>query len=455
MLVAPLAAACGSVVVASPEPAVAQRVDACALNADSARLLDTVVVALDRLPDPAHAPRPRTESERLVFRHLYEPLIRVDCAGRAWPGLATSWVAADNGRRWTLTLRDGARFWDGTPVNARDVLASWAAGGSAGPAPWGGPLAEAVTIIDERTLEVRFVGAWDAVPVPLADPGLAVHQPAATSSWPWGTGAWRTEQSSGALVAAPAFGGTLPVLRFRVTGGDARDALDDGADLLLTRDPAAVAYATRRPELASLPLPWDRTYVLLQPWRARAATGPVDLPDDVRADLEDAVREEARPATRPFWWDDVGACSDGAAPPGETAPPDGDRMAYSAEDRTARDLTGRLVARATTWTQAREGVPRGGPRLVSAGLTPAEFARVLRAGTEGTFVLALPRTVLDPCAAVRELVGRAPWLAAAPGGPARAMAALVDTRPSVIVRRGVGRMTVDWDGTPSIARQSP
>src|SRR2546426_9242355 len=40
------------------------------------------------------------------------------------PGLAATWEQAP-GDRWAFTLRDNARFWDGAPVTARDVLASW------------------------------------------------------------------------------------------------------------------------------------------------------------------------------------------------------------------------------------------------------------------------------------------------------------------------------------------
>lgn len=43
----------------------------------------------------------------------------------------------------------------------------------------------------------------------------------------------------------------------------ARDVLDAGIDLLVTDDPAIVSYATHRHERLTLPLPWDRTYVVL------------------------------------------------------------------------------------------------------------------------------------------------------------------------------------------------
>src|SRR5437899_2485107 len=80
------------------------------------------------VPDiaPAHAPAPENDAERLVFRQLYETLIRVDCLGRVLPGLAESWTRDVVSRPWTFTLRTDARFWDGAPVSARDVVAAWA-----------------------------------------------------------------------------------------------------------------------------------------------------------------------------------------------------------------------------------------------------------------------------------------------------------------------------------------
>src|SRR5207249_1841429 len=102
-------------------------VDECRLPGDTAATRDTVRVALVGSVDSTHAPVPRSDAERLVFRQLYETLVRVDCSGRVTPGLADSWVSSDSGRRWTFSLRRGAQFWDGVPVTARDVLASWRA----------------------------------------------------------------------------------------------------------------------------------------------------------------------------------------------------------------------------------------------------------------------------------------------------------------------------------------
>jgi hypothetical protein len=75
---------------------------------------------------------------------------------------------------------------------------------------------------------------------------------------------------------------------------DARDLLDHGVDLLLTRDPAALGYAATLPQFEILALAWQRTYVLLMPGRSGAVAS---LSDDARQALAgDAVRGEARGA---------------------------------------------------------------------------------------------------------------------------------------------------------------
>jgi peptide/nickel transport system substrate-binding protein len=54
---------------------------------------------------------------------VWEPLVTVDDKLRPVPALAVSWAAADQGRRWTFTLREGVKFSDGTPLTAEAVVA--------------------------------------------------------------------------------------------------------------------------------------------------------------------------------------------------------------------------------------------------------------------------------------------------------------------------------------------
>ena len=88
-------------------------------------------------------------------------------------------------------------------------------------------------------------------------------------------------------------------------------------------------------------------------------------------------------------------------------------------------------------------------RLTAAGLADERFARSLADGQDLGFVLAIPKQVLDPCAMIAPLHRVMPWVAAA--DLHRVLVPLTETRSRIIVRRGVGTVLVDWDGTPFLA----
>jgi hypothetical protein len=414
--------------VTPPTPASAR--DACALSGtDSTRTPDTLVIGVSGAVDPVHAPVPHGDAERIVFRQLYETLIRLDCTGQAKPGLADSWSASESGRRWTFTLRAGAAFSDGLTVTAADVITSWHG------RDWAGQPAIEVAAEGERVLGVRLREPTTTVPLVFADPGLAVTRSVTGRDWPAGTGAYTADTSGGRVIVTPLWGGGRPVLVLRSSGaGDARDLLDAGVDLLVTDEPAALSYAAGRSGITATPLPWDRTYALL------GVTGVPDISDNLRAGLaRDAVRVAARPApaAAQFWWFAFEACRDDPPPLAGSLPPPSSpaTLVYAEDDRPARDLAERLVA-----------LGMGGATPARAfGLPGADFAAALASGGGGSalFVLSLPRAALDPCREVRRLLARAPWLATAGAG----IEPLVDTRRHVVGRRGAAAFTVDWDGT--------
>lgn len=55
---------------------------------------------------------------------VYDTLFAMDDAGVARPRMLAGYTTEPDGLTWTLTLREGLRFHDGTPVLARDVVAS-------------------------------------------------------------------------------------------------------------------------------------------------------------------------------------------------------------------------------------------------------------------------------------------------------------------------------------------
>jgi len=366
----------------------------------------TITIGLSEAVDPRHAPFARNDAERIVFRHLYETPVRIDCDGHVRPELAEQWEKADGGRRWTFHLRDGAQFWDGAPVTAQDIVFGHGGAGYTLSAP------------EKSVVTVTFAKEQDDVPPVLGDPGLAVTKPAPDSSWPIGTGSyWATSATTTPqeIRAHTPRGDTL-VFKFAASG-DARDLLDAGVDLLVTRDRALRDYAAtlQNHELAALP--WDRTYVYVT---AEAGGGSTRFDG-----LEQAVRAEARRAEGDFWWRDLRACgiARDSAPP---APTGQRRILYPRGDPTARELAGRLAA----LTHA-----------VATGRAPDDLSAALAGGKDWGYVVALPRVTANVCRSAKDLL---------PTWPAT-FTALVDTRPTAIVRRGVARWTVDQDGSVHLA----
>ena len=59
-----------------------------------------------------------------MIRDLFEGPVNQNEKGELTPGVATRWQSNDN-RIWTFTLRDDAKWSDGTPVTAQDFVYSW------------------------------------------------------------------------------------------------------------------------------------------------------------------------------------------------------------------------------------------------------------------------------------------------------------------------------------------
>ncbi len=62
--------------------------------------------------------------ESNVMRNLLEGLVETDNNGQLVPGVAKQWKS-EEGRIWTFTLRDDARWSNGQPVTAQDFVYSW------------------------------------------------------------------------------------------------------------------------------------------------------------------------------------------------------------------------------------------------------------------------------------------------------------------------------------------
>ena len=427
---------------------------ACAVIGASGEPVTTV--ALDDPIDPSHAPRPSNESERLLFRQLYETLIGADCTGRAVPGLAATWTLDGDGRTWIVTLRDDARFSDGTPVTTSDVRASWLRLGSDDVLhPSVSRLVESIVPLTDRTLGIRLLGGRADTPLALAHPDLAVARRIADSSWPLGTRAARIAPGAGAVPAVASSAITLRrddgfLIQFLVARGDLRDLLDHRVDMLLTRDRATLDYAATLPRFEAVPLAWQHTHVLLAPGRSRTAPS---LSDEARQVLAaDAVRGEARGAQGPFWWESWASCGLAASPPGRSQSSPIPRVVYDATDGVARDLAERFVgltrAPGAAATAVLDLIAPDHPRRTferATGLTGAALTVAQRRGADSGYIVSLDKRSPAPCRELHVLLERAPWL------DPDTIVPLVETRRRAIVRRGVAGITAEWDGGLLIA----
>ena len=91
------------------------------------------------------------------------------------PQMLAGHVIEDDGKRWTLTLREGLRFHDGEPVRAEDAVASLRT--------WGRidvlgmklmALTDSLTALSDRVLEFRLKRPFGLLPTALSKPGTFV-----------------------------------------------------------------------------------------------------------------------------------------------------------------------------------------------------------------------------------------------------------------------------------------
>jgi hypothetical protein len=396
LFVVALATACAR----SPEPgppaapAPTPAADPCIVAGTPGRSTDTLDVLLD--PPPERLELPQSGSDWFVAAHAVETLVRLDCTRAARPGLAVSWDRHDGGQVWMFSLRDAARP-DGSPLTADLIMLDWQRPRAAARLA----LAEVVSVaaLDERRLRISFAQPTDSAPALLADPVLApgIERP---DLWQMHAG---------------------PYLRLIPPTRDLRDALDAGADIMVTADPATLAYARGRSELITLPLPWGRTYVLVS-----SRPFPLAREARFRASLaRDVVRQEARPAELLAWWDVGCSPAPASAAAGTNEEP---RLAFPVGDAAAAALAARLIA-----------VGAAGPRGVVLPLPPAELLTRLNLGRLAMAVLPLSRLDPMPCAA--RSLAMAGW----------SVAPLVDTRAHLIARRDGPALEADGFGAIRLA----
>lgn len=423
--------------------------DTCVIAHATGEPVESLTIAL-----PAHSVTGWNEDPitRLIDALLYEPFVRFDCHGAMIPALAEAWHAGPN-RTWTFTIRDGAQLSDGTPVTVRDIVASWRIGAQASHGEFARFVADSARILDARTIVVALPDTSVRL---LSDPAFSLRVRVGDGGEFVGTGAYRLVADSGGLKLHPGarFPNAPRIRLARSTLGNARDMLDDGADLLVTEDPSVVRYATAHPELDVVRLPLQRVYVLV------AATDSSGIGEGspaaaLRAELaRDVVPARARAAEDPYWWNELPVCALSAPRDSEPAR-EASRIVHHLGDPVARAIAQRLVALASGASadgaaalEALAPALRSTPTApVALGLPPEQFLESLRAANEVAYIVPLPVRPFDRCAAMRVLGD------AVSGGtvPAR-MTPLVEAGGWTIVRRARVNLELDWDGSIHLPR---
>ncbi len=134
-------------------------------RAASARTLTYVPYTDLAVLDPIVTTNYATRNHALM---VFDTLYGVNGRFEPQPQMLAGHLVADDGRRWTLTLREGLRFHDDTPVLARDVVASlrrWGARDILGTLLFAAT--DELVAADDRTLQWRLNAPFPLLPFAL------------------------------------------------------------------------------------------------------------------------------------------------------------------------------------------------------------------------------------------------------------------------------------------------
>ena len=156
---------------------------------------------------------------------VFDTLYGIDNAYRATPQMVAGHTTGEEGRRWTLTLRDGLVWHDGTPVLARDCVASikrWGAKDTYGQALLA--VTDELSAADDKRIVFRLKRPFPLLPDALGKPGvympammperLALTDPATQVTEMVGSGPYRfiaDERVPGSRAVYERFAGYAPL----------------------------------------------------------------------------------------------------------------------------------------------------------------------------------------------------------------------------------------------------
>ncbi len=104
---------------------------------------------------------------------IYDMLFALDGELQPQPQMVDTWTVSDDDLLWTFTLREGLLFHDGSPVEAKDAVASiqrWSVKRADGQALMS--RVDEIVAVDERTFEIRLAEPFGPMLQVLANPTL-------------------------------------------------------------------------------------------------------------------------------------------------------------------------------------------------------------------------------------------------------------------------------------------
>jgi peptide/nickel transport system substrate-binding protein len=214
--------------------------------------------------------------------HIFDTLYGMTDDLRVQPQMAEGHTVSDDGRTWTIRLREGLRFHDGEPVRAQDCapsLARWARRDTFGQSL--GAVVDAWEAADDRTIRIRLKSRFPLLLQALAKPAAVVPfmmpermartDPFQQNTEMVGSGPYRflrDEFVSGSRVAYARFDGYVPrqEAASRTAGG--KVANFDRVEWTIMPDSATAAAALQAGEIDW----WEQINADLAP-RLRRARG--------------------------------------------------------------------------------------------------------------------------------------------------------------------------------------
>jgi len=159
VLLALLGAGCAPAALPAPKPAAPPKVN-------------TFIYAMAYPVVTLDPPNIEDSGSSHVAIHVTEPLVMVGVDAKMKPHLAESWKANADATVWTVTLRKGVSFTDGTPFNAQAVKFNFdRAVDPAKPTKQRARLSsiKSVDVVDDYTVNFVMNGPYSALPFLLAE----------------------------------------------------------------------------------------------------------------------------------------------------------------------------------------------------------------------------------------------------------------------------------------------